>query len=459
METIHEKIMKEKRMLPEDASALILKTQRILKRSAEGSKETLQKWLGVSEIFLKDVMEFSSDRELPSPKEKELALKAPEENVLSVNGVTLSPDQCQAYEIMQKMPKGGMVFITGRAGTGKSTVMDCFCQGRNDVVRLASTGVAAQNVNGRTLDSFLGLIPNNTWTIDPFKLIKRLAFKEYVIIDEISMVGLEKFEFAVENIFKASKNVKLIFMGDFAQLEPINDHPCFRSSYWPNVHAVELTHIHRQTDPTFITALNALREGHSMDPVYQQVYKERLVDKVPEDCILIAPRRATQEEVNKQRLAALDAEVHTNEAVVELGTWKNNRIPQQVHYAVGCRVLMLSNEKDGKWVNGSLGTVTSITPYGVRVQIDGRDVEYVHPEVFEMFNGDGKVVLRFVQYPFQLGYAITIHKSQGLTLDKVAIDMVGHFGKNMSMTYVAWSRCRSREGMFLTHNALGDFNG
>lgn len=453
METIHEKIMKEKNLTPEDATALLLRTQKILHRSADKHADVLNDWLGVPEIFLKDVLEFDGTKELPSPKEKELAIEPPPaDGALKIGDIVLSDDQAAAYDIMQKIPKGGMLFLTGRAGTGKSTLVDCFCAGRGDVARLASTGIAAQNIDGRTLDAFLGLIPDNTWTIDPFKLIRRLAGIQFVVIDEISMVGLEKFDFSLDSMFKANKNLKFIFVGDFHQLPPVKDHYCHRSPYWPDVHCIELTHIHRQNDAEFIAALNAVRDGNFHDPIYDKIYHERYTDSPPDDCICIAPHIKTSEYINNDRLKALGEQIHYKEAVVEHGYWKNNRIPQTVRYAEGCRVLMLSNDRDKRWANGSLGTVTEVGTYHVKVAIDDGMVEMVTPEQFELFNGDGDVILRFQQFPFQLGYAITIHKSQGLTLDKLVIDMDNHFGQGM--TYVALSRCRTREGLYLTTNVL-----
>lgn len=450
MKTLYEKVKTEKGLSDIDTCALMKRVKRVLSKTPDKFDKglVLFEWLSVTSKYLTEAETFKEEEHVAPPTEEATVVPA-NAGSLTVDGVTLADEQMEAYDIMQKIPKGGMLFVTGRAGTGKSTLIDCFCQGRNDVVRLASTGIAAQNINGRTLDSFLGLRPDNTWTIDPFKLIQRLSCVQFVVIDEISMVGLEKFDFMLDHMFKSLKSLKIIFVGDFAQLPPVKDHYCYSSSYWPDVHCIELTQIHRQNDPEFIACLNAVREGNTSDAVVQNIYRERSVYEGPNDTIVITPHVKTAEILNNHKLSLLDSDPASHEADIIIGKWKPNRLPQTVYYAEGCRVLMLNNEREKRWCNGSLGTITEVKDYAVKVAIDGGDVEYVSPIEFEMYNGDGKVILRFIQYPFQLGYAITIHKSQGITLDKVTIDMANHFGKGM--TYVALSRCRSKEGLYLTN--------
>ena len=371
----------------------------------------------------------------------------------------LSLDQREAYEYISNMKPGEMVYLGGNAGTGKSTLTEFIYRHNPRIRKLAPTGIAAQNIAGCTIHSFLGIgqIPK-LWHRDiiPSRLKERIEGLEYVIVDEISMVGKELFEFMVKTVKQYSDcYIRFIFIGDFCQLEPVKDEFCFNSKIWDDVYLLELTTIHRQKDPEFIDCLNNVRFNRMNEAVVRKIIKERSVKTYPDNAIFITPRRAIAQHRNDQKLKELKKPVKTSKAQIEFGKWQNNRIPETLQYAEDARVLMLVNDQAGRWVNGSLGTITEIFGNNtVTVTLDSGSIVNVLKERHVILNGDGKEILAFRQFPFQLGYAITIHKSQGMTLDRVAIDMYGHFGRGASMTYVALSRCRTREGLYLLNCGL-----
>ena len=376
-----------------------------------------------------------------------------EEKEEVAKNITLSPDQEEAFSAMNNMAPGDMMFLHGFAGSGKSALVEEFCKIYSGVIKLASTGIAAQNIGGRTIHAFMGLRPG-IWEINPSSFKKRIGLNNCVMIDEISMVNKKLFDFVIEQFkYYTDGNMKFLFVGDFNQLPPVEGAFCNTSNYWPKVKQQELTHIHRQNDIGFITALNDIRENKMRTPAVTDLIHSRTCVNFDDDAIVVTPRRAVALDYNRSRLAELSDEVFVYEAGILKGDWKDNKIPQVLEYAKGARVLMLTNDRECQWVNGSSGKIIEADSSDVVIQLDSGRVVHVEPERHELLNGNGTPVLVFRQFPFQLGYAITIHKSQGMTLSQVAVDMEGHFANGM--TYVALSRCKEKEGLYL----LGDYYG
>ena len=371
----------------------------------------------------------------------------------------LSLDQESALERMRSLKCGEMLFLTGVAGSGKSTVVDHFVKDRDDVAVLASTGIAAQNIGGRTLHSFMGLMPE-VWEVNPRYLEKQVRRMSVILVDEVSMIDTRLFEFAVDKLNKASENsLSYVFVGDFAQLPPVNGESCRYSRLWRDkVESIELTTVHRQSDSDFLLALNDVRSGDVRTPRVRELIASRTVEDVPDDALVLTPMRAPARTYNDERLEQLSgetgAEVLTSTAGLLLGRkWIPNKIPERLRFCEGARVLMLTNDPERRWCNGTQGVITEAWKDEVTIQPDGSPHSYrVARQEHKILDGSGKAKLIFKQFPFQLGYAVTIHKSQGMTLTKMAVDMERHF-EGYAMTYVALSRCSSREGLYL----LGDY--
>lgn len=390
------------------------------------------------------------------------------------------------------------VFLTGKAGTGKSTFLKYICANTNkEHVVLAPTGIAAVNVGGQTMHSFFKipfkpLLPDDPdfsprrirktlrYSAQKVKLIKKLKL---IIIDEISMVRCDIIDFIDKVLRIYSGNMRepfggkqLLFVGDIFQLEPVvtrdmrdilrryyNQFFFFNAKVFGRLGLIpiELRKIYRQTDSSFISLLDRVRVSHAsktdiqlLNRQYDPDYKE-VDDKF---VMTLATRRDTVDSINDAHMEALDTPEYTFTGVVT-DVFPDNDLPTSKGLTLkrGAQVIFIRNDMEGRWVNGTLGKVLTVDEDGIVVELENGDSYVLEQEVWEnvQYSYDEKekkvienVVGTFRQYPVKLAWALTVHKSQGLTFNNIVVDFTGG-AFSSGQTYVALSRCTSLEGITL----------
>ncbi len=398
----------------------------------------------------------------------------------------------KALDLIENTSKN--VFITGRAGTGKSTLLKFFRENTSkDIVVLASTGVAALNVGGETIHSFFGFKPD----ITPDK-VKRLnakrsdTFKKInaVIIDEVSMVRADLLD-CVDSFLRlngkdASKpfgGTQMIFIGDLYQLPPVVSFKeraffaqRYAGPYFFNADAfknfemefIELEKIYRQKSENFISLLNAIRNNSTgnkeLSVLNNRVGMEFEKISQSERVISLVTTNNAAKEINAEHLNRLDGRAYIYDCDIE-GKFSKQSYPsdEKLYIKKGAQIMLLNNDSAGRWVNGSIGEIVDIIEDRrggddrIMVMLSTGNLVEVLPFTWELFHFtfDDKTkkiasesMGSFRQYPLKLAWAITIHKSQGKTFDKVAIDL-GPRAFATGQVYVALSRCVSLEGISL----------
>jgi ATP-dependent exoDNAse (exonuclease V) alpha subunit len=396
----------------------------------------------------------------------------------------------QQREILQGMEDTlDHLFITGRAGTGKTTLLHEFvATTAKRVAVCAPTGVAALAIGGQTIHSLLrlplGIIGDRELGFIPKESLAVLANLDALVIDEVSMVSADVVD-AIDRRLRQAKRrrnspfggIQMIMFGDPYQLSPVVsgqaekayflDH--YRSSWffdakvWLNTEMTtfELDTIHRQADGEFRAVLNALREGR-MDPEMGRMLNERGM-REPDDpeLITLTTTNASVTRINSIALERLEGKAKIAHADIEGDFGSTSAYPadEQLVLKPGARVMFLRNDTAGpdgpRFVNGTIGTVTKITDT-VGVDIDGEGV-LVEPVTWEKIRYEYSpatktishdVVAEFTQFPLRLAWAVTIHKAQGKTLDAAVIDL-GQRAFAPGQTYVAFSRLTSLDGLYL----------
>lgn len=397
--------------------------------------------------------------------------------------VGLSAQQREVFELIEKTREN--VFVTGRAGTGKSTLLSYLAENTEKQVAVcAPTGVAALNVEGQTIHSLfflpIGLIGNQHLTHNPVKR-KILNAIEMLVIDEVSMVNADVLD-GIDRTLREVRHkkrepfggVQVVMFGDPYQLAPVPprtpeekawmaDHYSstwfFDAAVWreTGMRVIELTEIHRQHDDDFKRMLNAVRHGRVTDEIGIALNQAGNRPVPHDDIITLATTNQRVSSINAARLAKLGGEEKTALAEVN-GDFGQGWFPadEELALKIGAQVMFLRNDSENRWVNGTLGHVTRIGKT-VHVEVDGEEHE-VLPATWEKFRYDydpekreleREVVAEFMQFPLKLAWAVTIHKAQGQTFDEALIDL-GSRAFAPGQTYVALSRITSLEGLYLT---------
>ena len=409
--------------------------------------------------------------------------------MIQADRVELNPEFEKALELLEHTRRH--VLVTGRAGTGKSTLLRYFLQRtRKRAVVLAPTGVAAVNVGGQTIHSFFGFRPDVTPDQVP-RLVpaggREGVYKklQMIVVDEVSMVRADLLD-CVDRFLRLHGprphrpfgGVQMAFFGDLYQLPPVVTGPerkaleaVYETPYFYSARAlqevdlelVELEKVYRQTDRDFLEILGAIRNGTVADEHLALLNTRCLPEFEPgpeELYVQLTTTNRLAQAVNRAQLQKLPGRLARFEGVLQ-GEFGHDHAPAplQLELKVGAQVMLVNNDPEGRWVNGTLGRVLEF-PEGeeeplVVVELEGGEVAEVVPYTWELFSfsvEDGelrsRVVGRYTQLPLMLAWAVTIHKSQGKTFDRVVID-VGHGAFAPGQVYVALSRCRTLEGVVL----------
>ena len=423
--------------------------------------------------------------------------------------VKLSKEQLALFEYIEK--DGQTVFVTGRAGTGKSTLLGYLRDNTGQhVVVCAPTGVAAYNVGGITIHSLFGFPFGVLTASDVARHLGRRAREvlrgiDMLIIDEVSMVSANLMD-AIDVALRTARGkpkvpfggCKIVMFGDPYQLAPVpakgqeleqlvemdyKSQWFFDAKVWlaERMEIFELVEIFRQRDPEFKRILNAIRVGEVNEEIVNQINAAGNRFPPHENVIRLATINNIVDAVNANRLEKLDTEERSFESSFATGDASafNNSLPAErvLHLKIGAQVMFIKNDdqrpvknSDGvmswRWVNGTIGKVVAFGEGNqVLVEADGevhtvgtstwQKVKYLVEEEFNEATGKfdetivPEILAEFKQIPLRLAWAVTFHKSQGQTYDEVIVDM-GSGAFSSGHTYVALSRVRSLDGLYLT---------
>lgn len=398
--------------------------------------------------------------------------------------IEINEDFAKALDLIENSKKS--VFITGKAGTGKSTLLNYFReQTGKKLVVLAPTGVSAINVKGQTIHSFFNFKPDITpQGAEKIRPIDKEIYKEIeiIVIDEISMVRadlLDSIDIFLRRFGKSKTKpfggIKMVFIGDLYQLPPVlsKDSKAYLSHYTTpyffsakvfdhlDMEFVELLKIYRQRDNLFIELLNKIRNSTVTTNDLVRL-NSRLFPQFQEDdgYIYLTTTNNLAEEINASKLKNLNDKVYTFYGQIR-GDFSKEDMPNLpvLDLKRSAQVMLLNNDSLGRWINGSIGTILDLYPEDeiIIVKLNSGSIVEVTPykwDIYRFFYDkkenkiESKSIGSFTQYPLKLAYAITIHKSQGKTFDKVIIDL-GRGTFSPGQLYVALSRCTSLEGIIL----------
>lgn len=440
----------------------------------------------------------------PEPKKEKIKPK-PTSGPVFTNSLEKFAHNPEAMQVLKALEEGGThIFLTGRAGTGKSTLLDSFrATTDKNIAVLAPTGMAALNVKGQTIHSFCRFPADivlervkklKPWT-ETAKLLKKL---NTIIIDEVSMVRADLLD-CLDRFLRLNGNFPsepfggyhMVFIGDLYQLPPVESSPMpqnedlffeYQSPYFfdaqsfkqVSVQMHELQHVYRQEDEDFLQLLNRIRDN-SADITHLHKLNQRVVPQgfteSSQLALTLCTTNAQASLINSIHLQKLHSTDKKFVAQLE-GDFPEKLQPtdRELVLRSGAQVMLLNNDQQGRWVNGSMGKVTGFARQsngqdGVLVQLENGAEHVVLPHAWNMYtyafdeNTDKveqQTVGSFKQYPLKLAWAITIHKSQGQTFNRVHVDL-GRGTFAHGQLYVALSRCRSLDGLSLERPVkLGD---
>ena len=414
---------------------------------------------------------------------------------------TSNPEFKSALDLITRTRQS--VFLTGKAGTGKSTFLKHLCEiVKKKFIVLAPTGIAAINANGSTIHSFFKLPFRPMLPDDPdLSLVNGRIFEffkykkehkkliqevELIIIDEISMVRADMVD-CIDRILRVYSNnmrtpfggKQLVFVGDVFQLEPVvtSDSKDILNRFYPNPYffsakvfsetrlvPIEFTKIYRQSDKAFISILDKIRNGSvgALDlQTLNSRYNPSFNPSADEMYITLATKRDNVDYINERKMAELSTPEFLSPGLID-GDFPESSLPtaKDLLLKEHAQVMFIRNDMQWprRWVNGSLGVVSNIDEYdnvyvlledGREVQVDletWRNYRYKYNEAEKKI--EEEIIGTFTQLPLKAAWAITVHKSQGLTFNRVIVDFNGGVFAG-GQAYVALSRCTSLEGMTL----------
>ena len=396
--------------------------------------------------------------------------------------LTLSAEQAAVFDAIETTREN--IFVTGRAGTGKSTLLNHLSWNTSkQVVICAPTGVAALNVGGQTIHSLfrltIGVIADHQIDQVP-ELRKLLNTIDTLVIDEVSMVNADLLDAIDRSLRQARQRpheafggVQVVLFGDPYQLAPVpgdaDERAYFQDQYrsmwffdakvWEetDLKIYELTVIHRQHEDEFKHMLNAVRHGRVTAEIAGRLNETGARPAPTDGAITLATTNSTVTRINATALARLSGRSMTAKAQIT-GEFGGRAFPADdaLELKQGAQVMFLRNDAEQRWVNGSIGTVTRIDTT-VWVEVDG-ETHSVVPTIWEKYRYTYSaatkslkkdIVAEFTQFPLRLAWAVTIHKSQGKTYSRAIVDL-GSRSFAPGQTYVALSRISALEGLYMT---------
>lgn len=395
---------------------------------------------------------------------------------------SLSEEQEKVYQQIESTNEH--LFITGKAGTGKSYLLKYLkTHSSKKLVVVAPTGVAAINIGGQTIHSLFKFPPK---FIDPDSIFVRpktaelLSHVDMVVIDEVSMVRADIMDGIDISLRQAKRTttpfggVQIVMFGDPYQLPPVVDdkelqkyffdnhggYYFFNAHVWNNTsfEMWELETVYRQKDSALIDALNAVRNGVVSEDVLNK-FNARVEGVEPQNgTLILATTNNKVASINESKLSSLSEPKFTYDASIA-GQLREKEFPadEHLHLKKGAQVMMLKNDREKRWVNGTLAVIDKLSHTQIWVKIDDisynvmletwKKIQYTYNRTSQKI--EEEVVSSFTQYPVRLAWAVTIHKAQGQTHDSIAVDL-GSGAFAHGQTYVALSRCRTLEGVTLT---------
>ncbi len=400
--------------------------------------------------------------------------------------------QDTALKIMQT---GANVFLTGEPGSGKTHSINTYVKWLRErgiePAITASTGIAATHVGGMTIHAWTGIGVKRDLTaydLDEMmsreKLVKRAQAARILIIDEISMIDartLALAERAVRALKRTEKpwgGMQVVFVGDFYQLPPVSANEkiedetiqfdsetaapgkartsfSYTSAAWAAANPIVcyLSEQHRQDDLPFLDLLNAIRKGRVGDEHHELLSSRASdIDDLPESAARLYSHNAHVDRENSNRLGAIEGKAQTYHMVSKgaahiVESLKRGCLsPETLTLKIGARVMFTKNALDGTYANGTLGEVMELSDAGPVIKTNSGRTICAQPAEWSVSDG-GKILARIAQVPLRLAWAVTVHKSQGMTLDTAAVDLSQAF--EYGQGYVALSRARSLDGLYL----------